>query len=268
MQAARPSAILDLIRSAEHFAVALGAQPQGSSAAAAGAGGQLAAKGDQSQQGSDGLTTTSVLMQQLMLGGGKASQAVAGAGQCAGGTCSNQQQDGCTRHGRGAGGLPQGLPTEQQNLADVAGVDGAHEASPNGCLQGTGTAAACTGVPGTCKRHATGPAAGVSGRTGAAPAVQDPGPTQPPAGPGPPHNSSTADAAPAVPSSSSKQGTSLGQPPVPSADAPPGSAAALSGGSMPRASFTQGGPRQCQRCGYLTSQPVCKACVLLETLNK
>lgn len=27
-------------------------------------------------------------------------------------------------------------------------------------------------------------------------------------------------------------------------------------------------PRQCERCGYLASQPVCKACVLLEGLNK
>lgn len=27
-------------------------------------------------------------------------------------------------------------------------------------------------------------------------------------------------------------------------------------------------PRQCERCGYLASQPVCKACVLLEGLNR
>lgn len=27
-------------------------------------------------------------------------------------------------------------------------------------------------------------------------------------------------------------------------------------------------PRNCERCGYISSQPVCKACVLLEGLNR
>ncbi len=27
-------------------------------------------------------------------------------------------------------------------------------------------------------------------------------------------------------------------------------------------------PRTCERCGYISSQPVCKACVLLEGLNR
>lgn len=30
----------------------------------------------------------------------------------------------------------------------------------------------------------------------------------------------------------------------------------------------QAGPRDCERCGYISSQPVCKACVMLEGLNK
>jgi cytoplasmic tRNA 2-thiolation protein 1 len=29
-----------------------------------------------------------------------------------------------------------------------------------------------------------------------------------------------------------------------------------------------GGPKACVRCGYMTSQEVCKACTLLEGLNK
>ncbi|GBF93400.1 hypothetical protein Rsub_06438 [Raphidocelis subcapitata] len=51
-----------------------------------------------------------------------------------------------------------------------------------------------------------------------------------------------------------------------------GAAAAAAGGNGSAAAAGGGGggarrPRSCTRCGYLTSQPVCKACLLLEGLN-
>lgn len=59
--------------------------------------------------------------------------------------------------------------------------------------------------------------------------------------------------------------------PGPAEGAAPGVAAAQGGG---RGGGGRGGkagpaaPRQCERCGYISSQPVCKSCVLLEGLNR
>ncbi len=53
-----------------------------------------------------------------------------------------------------------------------------------------------------------------------------------------------------------------------SGSAGPGGAGGAEGGGGNKGARGAQQPKQCQRCGYLTSQPVCKACVLLEGLNK